>query len=508
MLKYEHMKPSQSVSTVPDPSSIAKTVSVILEYAVKSRATDIHIEPRADIVQVRYRIDGILHETMTLPKAVLDTVISHIKNLADLNIEASKTPQEGRFVFKLPDRSLILRVSTLPVVDGEKIVMRLLDVNTHPLSLEELGLEGEGLARVGRALHQPHGLVLVTGPAGSGKTMTLYSMLGLLNKPGINISTIEDPVEFSLPGVNQTQTSPKTGITMAAGLRSLLGQDPDVIMVGEMRDGQTAELAVQGALTGHVILTGLHTDSAATAVTRLLDMGVEPFLVASTTKLVVAQRLARRLCTTCRISYVPPADELPNLKHNFQLETALRLFRGETAPLPTKKEAPTIASPQPANTTPVIAGKMRVIEPIHDIEGSKTILDRIASDPNIINRTLAEAEAKRTEASHPKPMPNETQVTPSDPTKLKAGEFLLYKAGSGCDKCSHNGYIGRVGLFEVMEINDIVTKMIVSRPRADMLQEAAVHEGMIPMQLDGLVKCLRGETSVEEVMRVSGKIDR
>ena len=236
-------------------------------------------------------------------------------------------------------------------------------------------------------------------------------------------------------------------------------------------------------------------------------MSVEPFLIASTVKLVVAQRLARRLCVACRVGYVPAGDELVSLKRNFQLELALRLFRGETASAP-KKAPPTIAGPQPPNTSPVIAGKMRVIEPINDIESSKTILDRIASDPNIINRSLAEAEAKRLEAAKPMPAPSSTPVAASDPTKLKAGEFLLYKAGSGCDKCSHNGYLGRIGLFEVMEIDDIVTKMIVSRPRAEMLQEAAIHEGMIPMQLDGLVKSLRGETSVEEVLRVTGKIDR
>ncbi len=507
------MKPSdgelKTASGIPDTASIAKTVSVIIEYAIKSRASDIHVEPRADTVQVRYRIDGILHETMTLPKEVLSTVVAYIKTLASLNSEDLRSPQEGRFSFKLPDKSLILRVSTLPVIDGEKIVMRLLDENAHPLSLEELGLEGENLSRVARGIHEPHGLILVTGPAGTGKTTTLYSILTLLNAPGVNISTIEDPVEYRLPGINQTQVNSKSGITLAAGLRSLLGQDPNVVMAGEIRDSETADLAIQGALTGHVILSGLHTDDTATAIVRLLDMKIAPFLVASTVKLVIAQRLVRRICASCRISYVPSADEIATIKTSFQLDAALNIFRGKTAE-PKKTPITPVPTTHTLMSSPAIAGNMKIVEPVHDLMKTKTIMQRIADDPNIINRTMAEAEAAQTKKpAVPPPVSAKSQApAQTTPAKLNGNEFMLYKAGPGCDKCSHNGYIGRIGIFEVMEINDIVTKMIVSRAHADMIEEASVREGMITLSQDGLLKCLRGETTIEEVLRVAHEIDR
>jgi type II secretory ATPase GspE/PulE/Tfp pilus assembly ATPase PilB-like protein len=490
----------------------AKTVDVIIEYAVKSRASDIHIEPRENIVQVRYRIDGILHETMTLPKPVLEPVITHIKELAKLDATAHHLPQEGRFTVKLASLTLALRVSTLPVLDGEKVVMRLLDENAHPLTLEDLGLEGESLSRVVSGIHQPHGLVLISGPSGAGKSTTLYSILHLLDTPGVNISTIEDPIEYRLGDINQTSVDPKTGMTLATGLRSLLSQDPDIVMVSELRDGETADLAIQGAASGHVIISAIHTENTSKALTRLLDMGIEPFLIASSVRTIIAQRLARRICKNCRLSYVPTGAELADIKRDFQLEAALRLFRNEPDVNP-KKTASSVNSKAPVTphtpmATPLISGKIKVIEPDHTIESHKSILERIAADPNIINRSLAQANAARVAASKP-PVPKVGQLaSTADPTQLKTGEFVLYKAGPGCDKCSHNGYIGRIGLFEVMEIEDIVTKMIVSRSRTDLIAEAAVHEGMITMQQDGLVKCLRGETTIDEVLRVTRQIDR
>jgi type II secretory ATPase GspE/PulE/Tfp pilus assembly ATPase PilB-like protein len=504
--------------TVPKPTketakdgSIAKTVSVIIEYAVKSRASDIHIEPREDIVQVRYRIDGILHETMTLPKAVLGAVISHIQALSGLERVVGNLPQEGRFTFKLGDQTLVLRVSTLPVMDGDKIVMHIMDENAHPLSLEELGLEREALSRVSRGIHQPHGLVLVTGPNGSGKTATLYSILSLMNAPGVNISTIEDPVEYRLAGVNQTQVETKTGMDLAAGLRSLMSQDPNIIMVSEIHDSETAGLSVQAALTGRVVLSALHTDSAATALSRMLDMGVEPFLVASTIKLVIGQRLARRICTNCRISYTPDNNELTAIKHDFQLDAALKLFRGkqgEDAPKPTTT-IPALAPISSEHGLTINPGKLKVMQPERPIDGSDSILSRMQADPNIVNRSMAEAEADRNKASQPEPTPAASEAPVKiDPTKLKGDDFLLYKAGPGCEQCGHNGYLGRIGLYEVLEINEMVSKMIVSRAKAEMMEEAAMREGMVTMKQDGLVKSLEGLTTIEEVLRVTREIDR
>ena len=245
-----------SAKDLTEDAPIAKTVNVILEYAVKSRASDIHIEPR-DIVQVRYRVDGVLRETMTLPKPILAAVVSRIKILANLKIDEHRVPQDGRFKFSMGQKQVALRVSTLPIMDGEKVVMRILDESARAQSLEELGFAGHALETIVRNLHKPHGMTLVTGPTGSGKSTTLYSILSLMNTPGVNISTVEDPVEYRVTGVNQTQVNPKTGMTFAAGLRALLRQDPNIIMVGEIRDGETADLAVQAALTGHVVLATL-----------------------------------------------------------------------------------------------------------------------------------------------------------------------------------------------------------------------------------------------------------
>ncbi|HDH99070.1 MAG TPA: type II/IV secretion system protein, partial [bacterium] len=275
---------------------IIKIVDTLLKHAILQRASDIHIEPMEKEVLVRYRIDGVLHDAMTLPKIVSPGIVARIKVLSNLKLDEHRLPQDGRFKVETEGMKYSVRVSILPVFNGEKIVMRLLPETTRAISLEGLGLRDEALERVQTNLRKPVGLILVTGPTGSGKTTTLYSMMAILNTPEVNISTVEDPVEYRMPRINQTQVNPKIGLTFAAGLRSLLRQDPDILMVGEIRDKETASLAVNAALTGHLVLSTLHTNSAAGAIPRLLDMGVEPFLISSTLNMVLAQRLVRRLC--------------------------------------------------------------------------------------------------------------------------------------------------------------------------------------------------------------------
>ncbi|HET8671362.1 MAG TPA: ATPase, T2SS/T4P/T4SS family, partial [Candidatus Saccharimonadales bacterium] len=288
---------------VTEDSPIAQTVNLIIDYGVKNRASDVHIEPRENVVIVRYRVDGVLHEANKLPRKLLGALVSRIKILANLKIDEHRAPQDGRFKISINEHMYALRVSTLPIVDGEKVVMRILDESSKAPSLEELGYWGESLKRVQQAIVQPHGMILVTGPTGSGKSTSLFSVLNKLNNSSVNISTVEDPVEYRIVGVNQTQVNPLAGMTFANGLRALLRQDPNIIMVGEIRDGETADLAVQAALTGHLVFSTLHTNNAATCLPRLLDMGVEPFLIASTVRVVIGQRLVRRLCPDCREEY-------------------------------------------------------------------------------------------------------------------------------------------------------------------------------------------------------------
>ena len=294
---------------VAEDSPIAQTVNLLLEYAIRSHASDIHIEPREEFVQVRYRIDGVLKEVNRLPRNVLGALISRIKILSNLKIDERRVPQDGRFKIKVGGRQYALRVSTLPVSDGEKVVLRIIDESNQAVSLESLGYWGKSLRSMQQSLTEPNGMILVTGPTGSGKSTSLFSALSILNTPDVNISTVEDPVEYKIPGVNQTQTNSKAGMTFANGLRALLRQDPNIIMIGEIRDSETADLGVQAALTGHLVFSTLHTNNAATCLPRLLDMGIEPFLIASTVKAVVGQRLVRRLRHETRVSYTPTEEE-------------------------------------------------------------------------------------------------------------------------------------------------------------------------------------------------------
>lgn len=303
-----------------EDSPTAQTVNLIIEYAVKSSASDIHIEPREGYVQIRYRIDGVLREANKLPRRTLAAIVSRIKILSNLKIDERRMPQDGRFKINMNGRIFAFRVSTLPISDGEKVVMRVLDESSDPLTLEQLGFWGLALDNIKAAIRQPHGMILVTGPTGSGKSTTLHSVLNILNKPDVNISTVEDPVEYRLEGVNQTQVNPIAGMTFVNGLRALLRQDPNVIMVGEIRDSETAGLGVQAALTGHLVFSTLHTNNAATCLPRLLDMSIEPFLIASVVRVVIGQRLVRRLVPEECEEYTPDDKERKEIERVFGIE--------------------------------------------------------------------------------------------------------------------------------------------------------------------------------------------
>ncbi|MEK7160070.1 MAG: ATPase, T2SS/T4P/T4SS family [Patescibacteria group bacterium] len=302
------------ISEIIKEAPIAKIVSTILEYAVTSRASDVHIEPQEDRVRVRYRIDGILYDKLSLPKSVQEAVISRIKILSEMKIDEHRTPQDGRFNFKVEDKEVDLRISVLPTSFGEKIVMRLLRKSGGVPSLEELGLNGSSLRNLETAMLRPHGIIIVVGPTGSGKTTTLYSVLNKLNTTRVNISTLEDPVEYQMPGINQVQVNPAVGLTFADGLRSFLRQDPNIILVGEIRDKETTELAIQAALTGHLVFSTLHTSNAAGALPRLLDLGAETFLLASTMNAVLGQRIVRKICPHCKIEVIPPQQIVEEMK--------------------------------------------------------------------------------------------------------------------------------------------------------------------------------------------------
>ncbi len=312
---------------------IAKIVTTILEFAMKSRASDVHIEPLEGRTRVRYRIDGILHEKLILPRRIHDALVSRIKILAGMKIDEKRIPQDGRFNFRTETDEVDLRVSTLPTTFREKIVMRLLKKSGGIPTLSDLGLRGRALKNLEEAILRPHGIILVTGPTGSGKTTTLYSVLSLINTVKVNVMTIEDPVEYQIPGVNQVQINPAAGLTFASALRSFLRQDPNVIMVGEVRDEETAALAIQAALTGHLVFSSLHTNNASGALPRLLDMQAEPYLLTSTITAVVGQRVVRKICLNCKKPYEPPAAVVKNMEATlgklWQKPAKIMLNKGE-----------------------------------------------------------------------------------------------------------------------------------------------------------------------------------
>jgi len=397
-----------TISSVIKEAPIAKIVSTILEYAVKSRASDVHIEPQADRMRIRYRIDGILYERLSLPIGVREAVISRIKILSGMKIDEHRTPQDGRFNFKVGQEEVDLRVSVLPTSFGEKIVMRLLKKSGGVPTLQDLGLRGTSLRTLEAGILRPHGIILVCGPTGSGKTTTLYSILTKLNTTRVNILTLEDPIEYQMAGVNQVQINPDVGLTFSSGLRSFLRQDPNIILVGEIRDQETTELAIQAALTGHLVFSTLHTSNAAGALPRLLDMGAESFLLASTITAALGQRIARRICDTCKTSYTPPLEIVAEIK-----------------------------------------------------------------------KALGEL------------MPN-----------ISDNQVKLFK-GTGCDNCGHSGFLGRIGIFEVMAISENIAKLILKRSDSATIEKQAIAEGMITMKQDGYLKVLDGLTTIDEILRVA-----
>ncbi len=427
-----------------EDSPIAQTVNLIIEYAIRSSASDIHIEPREDYVSVRYRIDGILREANKLPKKVHNALVSRIKILSNLKIDERRAPQDGRFKIQLGGGVYALRVSSLPITEGEKVVMRILNESSKAATLEELGYWGVSLDNINKAIAQPHGMILVTGPTGSGKSTSLFSILSLLNKPSINISTVEDPVEYRIPGANQVQLNPKAGMTFASGLRALMRQDPNVIMVGEIRDSETADIAVQAALTGHLVFATLHTNNAATTLPRLLDMNIEPFLIASTVRAVVGQRLVRRLCIDCREIVTPDAATLKQVAEIFGTDQAA------------------------------------VMKQVHKLE-------EMALAGGIGKVATGKSQADTSALS----------TTDSKITKL-------YKAhDGGCEACGHTGYKGRMGIYEVLSNSEAIQKLIMSNNTSDEIQVQSIKEGMITMQVDGFIKALRGQTTIEEILRVT-----
>jgi len=328
LVKEEAVEEKEELRKIAEELPVVRIVDTLLKHAILERASDIHIEPTEKEVMVRYRIDGILHDAMTLPRQAASGIVARVKVLSNLKLDEHRLPQDGRFKVESEDYKYSIRVSILPVFDGEKIVMRLLSETAKAFTLEQLGLRSEALESIQDNLRKPVGMILVTGPTGCGKTTTLYSMMEILNNPGVNISTVEDPIEYRIPRINQTQVTPKIGLTFASGLRSLVRQDPDILMVGEIRDNETAGLAINAALTGHLVLSTLHTNSAAGSIPRLIDMKAEPFLLSSTLNLVLAQRLIRRLCEE-KEKYKLKEAEIKNLKKYCNLEKILKILREE-----------------------------------------------------------------------------------------------------------------------------------------------------------------------------------
>jgi len=420
---------------VSEDSPIAKTINLLLEYAIRMHASDVHIEPREGHIQVRYRIDGVLKEVNRLPHNVQGALVSRIKILSNLKIDEHRVPQDGRFKIKVAGKQYALRVSTLPIADGEKIVMRILDESNQAVTLESLGYWGQSLVNINSALTEANGMILITGPTGSGKSTSLFSILSILNNPDVNISTVEDPVEYKIIGVNQTQTNAKAGMTFANGLRALLRQDPDIIMIGEIRDTETADLGVQAALTGHLVFSTLHTNDAATCLPRLLDMGIEPFLIASIVRAVVGQRLVRRVRHETRISYTPSKEEQ---------ELMIKMFK---------------------------------LKPDQDFSFIHELDKKAASEGVGGDTPLATDEHGINTLYH------------NDPNDNTDGAM--------------DGYRGRLGIYEVLKNTVPMQELIVGNATSNQLREQAISEGMATMQTDGLIKVLRGETTLDEVIRVT-----
>jgi len=393
----------QDITVMETEAPIIRLVNRMMVQAFRERASDIHVEPYQSDVKVRYRVDGILHDVLSLPKRIHPAVVSRIKVMATLNIAEKRLPQDGRIGIKLGDHAVDLRISTVPTVNGERVVMRILDKSSVLFGLEELGFYPDDLETMERLIKQEHGIILMTGPTGSGKTTSLYSMLSRINSPDKNILTIEDPIEYQLKGIGQIPVNTKVGLTFASGLRSIVRQDPDVILVGEIRDLETAEISIQAALTGHLVFSTLHTNDAASAVTRLIDMGIEPFLVTSSVNAIVAQRLVRKICPACKQPYFPERESL------------------------------------------------------FEIGLSRDLIDK---------------------------------------------EGFLWR-GAGCKECLYTGYKGRSGIYEILIMSDSIKSTILKTSDSNIIKRVAVEEGLHSLRQDGARKVEDGNTTIEEVLRVT-----
>lgn len=397
----------------PTEIPIIKIVDLMLSYGEQNSASDIHIEPRETESLIRYRIDGMLHDVATLPKETHSEIITRVKVMANLRTDEHHAAQDGKLIFRIgmdlpreQQTKLDVRVSVMPITYGEKVVLRLLSARVRQLSFEDMGFEEEDLKKLKRAYEKPYGMILATGPTGSGKTTTMYAVLKVLNKRNVNITTIEDPVEYDMEGVNQIQVNPKTNLTFAQGLRSIVRQDPDIILVGEIRDPETANIAINAAMTGHLLLSTMHANNAATSIIRLLDMGVEPFLVASTLNVIIAQRLVRMLCQNCQ-----------------------------------KKEQ--------------------------------------VSARELKERVPAEAVERY----------------------LGKGDKLTVWIAQGCPTCQQTGYAGRIGIHEILLVDDEIRQAIIDQKDAETIQRMAVRKGTTPMLENGLKKVQKGVTTIEEILR-------
>ena len=415
--KGEELPEKEELQKMAEDLPIVRIVDTLIKHAVLENATDIHIEPTEKEVMVRYRIDGLLHDAMVLPIRVHPGITARIKVLANLQIDEHRLPQDGRFKIDSDEGRVAFRVSIMPTYGGEKIVMRLLHEDPKGFTLEALGFLSDQADLIHRYLRRTTGMLLSTGPTGSGKTTTLYTVLGILNKPEVNIVTIEDPIEYQIPRVSQTQVKPQIGLTFSNGLRSIIRQDPDVIMIGEIRDNETAGLAINAALTGHIVLSTLHTNSAAGAFPRLIDMKIEPFLIASTLNIILAQRLVRKLCSE-KEKYFLSEKEIATLKKDFDIDRLMAVLR-----------------------------KHKLVKE----KGS-----------------------------------------------LKDIPFYRPKPNKDCP----DGYKGRLGLYEVLEVTESIKALITRNATSDEIENQAKKEGMETMLEDGIVKAVQGITSLEEVLRV------
>jgi len=433
----------QDLIDMTDEAPVIRWVNNLFYEAVRDRASDIHIEPSDNEVTVRYRIDGTLYKVKTAPKGFLSSIVARVKIEANLNIAEKRLPQDGRITKKIKGKLVDVRVSTIPTARGERIVLRLLDKEQALLDLPALGFSRDKLSVIEDLISRPNGIVLVTGPTGAGKTTTLYACLNKINSPELNIMTVEDPVEYELRGISQMPVQPKIGLTFAAGLRSFLRQDPDVIMVGEIRDHETAEIAIHASLTGHLVFSTLHTNDAAGAIARLVEMDTQPFLIASSLLAVLAQRLVRRLCPECRQPYNPSDQDLRSL------ELDLKTY-GPPRPVVLEQRAAD-AGPQPM------------------------MLDAESEAPTLLHEVESDGLKSRP---------------------------VFYRP-AGCEQCAGTGYRGRIGIYELLVVDEPLRREILNNSDSKSITRVAAERGMITLRVDGTRQVLAGRTSVEEVLAMT-----